>query len=485
MKCKYCQEELPTGVLICPHCGKDNTHEEVEVVPPQRLQPEVAEKQNDSQMKKMKRTAIISGCIAALAVLALLLTVGIRGGLGQENGKKLDIASWFDWEIFRENDIHKQNSYSVSDKQAANANAQVVATMGNAKLTNGQLQIYYWQKVIDFLQNEYPYYSYMGMNLGLDPSKPLSEQTCAFKDEDGKELTWEQYFLESALGNWKSEQAFALAAADSGYQLSGEYLQQMETLDENLENAAKQYKFESVDAFLQSQFSTGCTAADFKAVMELQMNCYGYFTQCQDAIAELSAKELEVYYQIHKEELEKAGIQQDGKCVTDVRHILVLMDNIVKEVPDVEGTKGADGYTPAQWEACQKAAQAILDQWLAGEKTDASFAALANEKSHDKGGQVTDGGIYTGITTSTSFVQEFLDWCFAEGRKVGDYGLVKTQFGYHVMYLSAQGEELWIKDTQSAYQKEESQKIVNEILDKYDSEVNYKKIALGNVNLGA
>ena len=32
-------------------------------------------------------------------------------------------------------------------------------------------------------------------------------------------------------------------------------------------------------------------------------------------------------------------------------------------------------------------------------------------------------------------VTEFNDWCFDETRKAGDHGIVKTRFGYHIMYF--------------------------------------------------
>ena len=33
-------------------------------------------------------------------------------------------------------------------------------------------------------------------------------------------------------------------------------------------------------------------------------------------------------------------------------------------------------------------------------------------------------------------VSAFNDWCFADGRKSGDTGIVETEYGYHVMYFS-------------------------------------------------
>jgi parvulin-like peptidyl-prolyl isomerase len=129
----------------------------------------------------------------------------------------------------------------------------------------------------------------------------------------------------------------------------------------------------------------------------------------------------------------------------------------------------------------QKEIQKIYDEWLAGDKTEAHFGELANKYSHDKNGKVTDGGIYTFVKKG-EMVAEFNDWCFAEGRKPGDTDLVKTQFGYHVMYFVG-SEETWFTQTRSAYISNESNKIVEDTLKQFTIEINYKKIVLGKVAL--
>ena len=97
-------------------------------------------------------------------------------------------------------------------------------------------------------------------------------------------------------------------------------------------------------------------------------------------------------------------------------------------------------------QAAQEEAQSLLDQFNAGEQTAEAFAALAEEYSDDAGSN-TNGGLYEHVTRTTGFFSDFLDWCFADGRQVGDTGLVENtqtgQWGWHVMYLDAQNELLW------------------------------------------
>jgi len=113
----------------------------------------------------------------------------------------------------------------------------------------------------------------------------------------------------------------------------------------------------------------------------------------------------------------------------DVRHILVIPEG---------GTKSEDGtkvtYSDEEWEACRKEAQALLDQYLAGEKTAEAFGALANAHSDDNNGKVTNGGLYEDVYLG-QMVKPFEEWIFDGSRQVGETGLVKTEYGYHVMYF--------------------------------------------------
>ena len=89
-----------------------------------------------------------------------------------------------------------------------------------------------------------------------------------------------------------------------------------------------------------------------------------------------------------------------------------------------------------------KDAEKALKEWQDGGATAELFAQMATELSGDTG-SASNGGLYEGISKSTSFVQEFLDWCFADGRKVGDAGVIDSTYGSHVMYLDSFGDPYW------------------------------------------
>ena len=119
--------------------------------------------------------------------------------------------------------------------------------------------------------------------------------------------------------------------------------------------------------------------------------------------------------------------------MANVRHILVKFEG---------GKKGDDGKTTYSDEEKAKAkeeAEKLLKEWLDGEATEESFGKLANAKSDDNNGKVTNGGLYEDIYQG-QMVENFENWCFAEGRKAGDTGIVETEYGYHVMYYSSTDE---------------------------------------------
>lgn len=476
MKCKYCEAEMADWGGFCPVCGKNNSAEEVteEVLAPQE---DVAEQKKNApvreeegpspQLKKAKRIAAMSGCVALLAVLATVLFFGIRGGW--------DPGSMFSWLMPRPNTVQNKDNYTVEDKKMEKKADVVVATMGEHKLTNAQLQIFYWNEVYTFLNSNSYYLSY----LGLDYTKPLNEQTCFFDAN----MTWQQYFLESAIQSWQSNVVFVEEGKAAGYVLPDKERQELDKMPSELETQAKNNKYESVDAMVQEAFGSGVTLDDYMVYMELQYYGVGYFAELYEKL-DPTMEQLEAYYNANAETLNKDGVKKDGSYTVDVRHILVMIDNIVKDMEkDSEGTDAqADPeITEEHWAACLAAAEKIYEEWKNGDMTETHFGELANKYSHDQGGKVTNGGIYTYVKEG-QMVAEFNDWCFDENRKPGDTGLVKTKFGYHIMYFVG-SEETWIQGTRSAYLEDESNKIVTEAMAKYEMDISYKKIVLADVKL--
>ena len=119
-------------------------------------------------------------------------------------------------------------------------------------------------------------------------------------------------------------------------------------------------------------------------------------------------------------------------ALANVRHILVSFEG---------GTTGENGsvtYSDEEKAAAKTKAEELLAAWNAGEATEESFAALATENTTDPGSK-ENGGLYEDVYPG-QMVVNFNDWCFDEARKVGDTGIVETNYGYHVMFYSGDSE---------------------------------------------
>ena len=122
----------------------------------------------------------------------------------------------------------------------------------------------------------------------------------------------------------------------------------------------------------------------------------------------------------------------------NVRHILFEVDT--SDLDSTSETYEADVANLK--EIAHNDAEKALKEWQDGGATADLFAEMAAELSGDTG-SAANGGLYEGITKNTTFVQEFLDWCFADGRKAGDAGVIDSSYGSHVMYLDSYGDPYW------------------------------------------
>jgi len=122
--------------------------------------------------------------------------------------------------------------------------------------------------------------------------------------------------------------------------------------------------------------------------------------------------------------------REDNDYLTvNVRHILITPDSVSSDDYDTD-----EEYQAAQ-EAADKAAREtadeIYDQWKAGDRSEDSFSALAEQYSSDSSS--ANGGLIEKVRKG-QMVEPFEEWCFADSRAAGDTGVVESAYGYHIMY---------------------------------------------------
>lgn len=479
MKCKFCFAEIEDDALRCPCCGKELKapveEAPVEEVPVEEALTEEVPTQEtvaEEPAKAKKATpGKIALAVAAIVVLVGILVAMILTGMPRKTTQQEEVAV----EAVEETTaptipedgepgtVREKGSYTASDEDVIAGKDTVVATMGEKTLTNGQLQVYYWMSYHNFLTSNYSYVQYFGLDLTQPLDTQIMEPMLHGQDYS---MTWQQYFLQMGLDSWQQVQAVALAAEEAGLEMEAEDREGLEKLADTIEEAIAEYDI-TLEDYLAMNFGPGAGIEEYRKYQEVYYQGAPYYA-AETARMIPTDQELEDYFASHEEEYASGGVTKDTKLV-DVRHILLKPEN-AKE----DGT-----YADEDWAACEKKAQDLLESYLAGETTEDAFAALANEHSTDPGSN-TNGGLYEDVYEG-QMVPSFNDWCFDAGRKSGDTGLVKTDYGYHIMYFVEGYEDVWKEFVTSDWISEKTNAMLEAAVAAHPMEVAYDKILIGNL----
>lgn len=130
----------------------------------------------------------------------------------------------------------------------------------------------------------------------------------------------------------------------------------------------------------------------------------------------------------------KASVEEDETYT--VRHILVAPESGSNSS---SSTTEKTEYTDEQWAAAKKKADSILAKFNKTDKSEYEFAKLAEQYSTDSastssGSNDSFGGLYESVTLG-QMVPDFEKWSIDDSRKYGDTGIVKSDYGYHIMFF--------------------------------------------------
>lgn len=264
---------------------------------------------------------------------------------------------------------------------------------------------------LNFHNSIEPYADYYGFDLtqSLDTQYVDKEETQSLKE----------YICEQTKANIYNCILYACEAKDEGF----EYPELEESVNEtvsSLESEAKTLGM-STEEYLKSYFGADTTPEDVKNIAELQIYAYAYNDKLITAELE---KMTEDDYSSYYEENDDGTL--DTEPTRSVGHILISFD-----------------FYDSEDEAYAKAKE-VLGLWKAGEMTKDSFEALSNEYNDDA------NCFYENVTKG-QMVEEFENWLFDSSRAEGDTGIVKTVYGYHVMYFVSVDEPKWREDARVSY----------------------------------
>lgn len=399
------------------------------------------------------------------------------------------------------NDVTCKGSYTGEGDPEA-----VVAVVDDSQLTNELLQVYYWAEVAQYRQEAH--------DVAPNFDWPLDAQACGI---DSSVNSWQQYFLQRALNTWHSAQALTSQGyaegveAEEAYQpnltnhatymtgmpamryhysynletfhpntLHQEYL---DNIPEMLDSLAREKGYADAGEMAEEAFGTSEEA--LTSAVERYNWGYTYFTELGYYL-ENTEEEVLAYQAEYASEY-----TEEGRYV-NIRHILMVPDDLeqVDDTPAwaktetepviLEYVKVADDGTVScseeAWEAGLADAQALLKSWEKEQNhSEATFAQLARYNSDDPGSTI-NGGSYRNIRKGQ--LMDILDeWCFDESRQAGDTTILRSAYGYHILYFCGSTEIAYAQAEQDLTEQKQAQ-LASAAREKYPMEVDYSNICL-------
>ena len=324
-------------------------------------------------------------------------------------------------------------------------------------LTNGELQIYYWLEFYSFMNTYGQYAPYM-----MDLSKPLGEQPSLMEGR-----TWEQSFLEAAAEHYSQNYAMWQKAEAEGITLSEDQEKEIADLADPqgaFAEEAKKNNFDSNEAYVQANFGDGVSVADYQHYLRTFYLASEYFSGQQKEIADsIDDAAIDAYFEGHAD----AYAEKNLRNVNDVavRHILVTPEAEENAEPTEEA-----------WKAAGEKADELYAQWQK-DPTEDNFSAMATENTADPGSK-NSGGLYDTVAPG-QMVPEFDAWCFDPARKAGDSGIVKTTYGYHIMYFVGQKDTAhWRDVVRNDILKEKMSDLMSKLIEEYPVKFDFTKVRI-------
>lgn len=344
--------------------------------------------------------------------------------------------------------------------------AAVIARIGDTKLTNEALAVWYWAAAAQ--------YQASGKTPAPDFDAPLDSQPC---EADSTVGSWQQYFLRQALNAWHTAAALNQQSLEVPLNLEPEYQPDpekyatymdgmpatkflygynrfyspntmhqayLDSLPDTLKALAGEKGFADAAAMAQDAFGT--TQAALTDMAQLLNRSYMYFTT--------------LTYDLTQPELEYTE-STDGDYLVNIKHILLKTDGKTAE------------ETLA---AFRKEAKTRLQPLTQTEqKSEAAFKDLAHLYSQDEASAL-DGGGYSRVKKG-ELPAELDAWCFDPARQSGDTTAITDDNGVHILYFSGRLDEAAVAAADESLASQEAD-LLEQARSAYPVEFAYDQIAL-------
>lgn len=286
-----------------------------------------------------------------------------------------------------------------------------IASVQNNKVTNDEFKYYYAQNI---------QYLSMYAGTGMD------------------QATLVEYGKQIALSQAVEVEYLLQEAKEAGFKVDQKELNDgWAEMEKNINEGASANSL-SVSEFCEQVFGVK-QLSQLKSIYNDSFTAQKYKESMVDAVP-VDEEKLAAYYEENKASFD----------VNTVRHILVAYE---------------EGAEESVIQEKKKAAEDILVRVNNGD----DFAELAKEFSEDPGSKDT-GGVYQ-VQQNGQYVPEFEEWAFSH--KVGETGIVETDYGFHVMRMENISDSL---DSQrevitASYKNQQIQTQISEAMNNGDIKI--------------
>jgi len=277
----------------------------------------------------------------------------------------------------------------------------IAATVGDTELNSVQMSYYYADAVNATYSQWNATYgdaasSYL-MMMGLDATLPLDEQSYM-----GEEMTWADYFMETALDQAKADHALYNKAMEEGFALSEGDQSALDSSINNVEMYAMIYGYTDVDSYLVANYGHGADRKSYEEYVEISTIASAYYTAHQDSLvyddAALRAYEADKF---------------ENYSSFDYVNYYVNCSNFLPE-------DAKENPTDAQLAEAEAAAKDAAESLLSAttvEELDAAIAALEIPGAKTESTKI-DKALYVGLSSS------FNEWLADESRVANDIAVL-------------------------------------------------------------
>lgn len=302
------------------------------------------------------------------------------------------------------------------------------ATIGDEKVSVAKYNFYYMDLYMSVQQTSSQYDSQYGdgygaMYTGYDSSLTPMEQEYP-EELEGYEgegnPTWADYFRINTLNSLQSYLAYADMAREAGLTLTEDEQAEIDEQIESLRSTAESNDY-SLNRWLTRLYGKGVNEDLLREVLEERYLASNYAQQKSEELTDAVTDD-----EINAEYTEN---------IADYAELSVSLFTVSADTSSISEDATEEEQEAARTEAMAEA-KSKADRYAA-QVTD---AATLLEQAQAYNSTTTESGVtQTDVTASTlesSYGTNVRDWVLADGRAVGDVGVVESDNGYTVIYMA-------------------------------------------------